>query len=284
MEEDHLKCFRIYRSGEIPKDSDVILGIDEAGRGPVLGPMVYGGFFCPKGPDSTSILKNKIRVDDSKKLTEAYRENKFHLLNKPEYPFGMIAEIITPQYISYKMLQRNKYNLNEISHETAISIIRHVISLGYNLKEVYIDAVGTVSKYQSKLSKLFPKISFSVREKADSIYPTVSAASIIAKVIRDNMIKAWRLEPSVKNIGSGYPGDPNTKEFLTGNMDKVFGFPDIVRFSWSTAKNLLEGSNGVSVEWYDPDPEDEKNNFKIVRNKPLFPGSLGLTITESLKL
>ncbi|XP_954665.1 ribonuclease h1 large subunit, putative [Theileria annulata] len=274
--ENHLKCFRLHRFGNISKSDYVILGIDEAGRGPVLGPMVYGGFFCTKGDNCNSILKNKIKVDDSKKLSESMRENKFYQLNDPDHPFGVVAEVITPQYISYKMLQREKYNLNEISHDTAISIIRHVLSHGYNLKEVYIDAVGTVNKYESKLSKMFPKIQFSVREKADSIYPTVSAASIVAKVIRDNIIKTWKFDFEVENIGSGYPGDPYTKDFLTKNMDKIFGFPDIVRFSWSTASNLLNGSESVEVDWYD------EENFPSKKSD--LPAPLCYTIKNVTKL
>jgi ribonuclease H2 subunit A len=51
-----------------------------------------------------------------------------------------------------------------------------------------------------------------------------------------------------RNFGSGYPSDPITKKWLLGNVDYVFGFPSIVRFSWKTCSQLLSGK-GATVEW-----------------------------------
>lgn len=129
-----LKSFKIYRNGPIPHETEVSLGIDEAGRGPVLGPLVYGGFFCSN--DVENELKMDIKVDDSKKLSEESREAKFKLLTNVNKPFGFVAQLITPQHISTAMLREQKYNLNQISHDSALNIIRHVISIGYKLKSV----------------------------------------------------------------------------------------------------------------------------------------------------
>lgn len=74
----------------------------------------------------------------------------------------------------------------------------------------------------------------------------VSAASICAKVTRDEIINNWVFneKPGFKDrvFGSGYPGDPKTKQWLQHNLDPVFGFPDFVRFSWSTTKKILDSS------------------------------------------
>ncbi|VUZ97005.1 ribonuclease H2 subunit A, putative [Plasmodium vivax] len=253
----------LYKFG----DEEVRLGIDEAGRGPVLGPMVYAGFYCNK--EHEKLLK-EMKIDDSKKISEADREMMFHKLNNSSLPFGWRIHVLMPQDISAKMLKKQKYNLNEISHDTAISIIDHVITRGCNLTEVFVDTVGKPSVYEEKLKRLFPHIKCTVKEKADSLYPVVSAASICAKVTRDFLIKKWKYEEPLVNIdkgfGSGYPGDPITKNFLKNNFDTVFGFPSIVRFSWSTADNMLE-TMGEQIEWYD---DIENNDSKAIKRKTPF--------------
>lgn len=103
---------------------------------------------------------------------------------------------------------RTKVNLNEISHNSAIGLVRTVIDMGVLLTEVklylsefgllllsslalkftlllgkvYVDTVGDAQKYQNKLSEIFPAVKFVVAKKADSLYPVVSGASIVAKV------------------------------------------------------------------------------------------------------
>lgn len=141
------------------------------------------------------------------------------------------------------MLRRSKHSLNEVSMDSAIGLINRAIELGANIAEVYVDTVGPPEKYEAKLSKLFPDFKITVAKKADSTYPIVSAASICAKVSRDHALKVWEfpegLQLKQNEFGSGYPGDPVTKKFLQENVDPIFGFPRLVRFSWSTAENVL---------------------------------------------
>ena len=91
-------------------------------------------------------------------------------------------------------------------------------------------------------------------KKADSKYPVVSAASICAKVTRDDVLRHWIFAESgmedtfSRQFGSGYPSDPKTVSWLKASMDPVFGYPNIVRFSWATCKTLLETS-GKAVRW-----------------------------------
>ena len=64
------------------------------------------------------------------------------------------------------------------------------------------------------------------------------------------MIHNWEFTEGFKfeNYGSGYPGDPKTKQFLKDSFDPIFGFPHFIRFSWSTASKFIE-EKGINIEW-----------------------------------
>ncbi|XP_035916251.1 ribonuclease H2 subunit A [Anopheles stephensi] len=244
LEQDNAKNF-VYVSDvpQLCKDEPCMLGVDEAGRGPVLGPMVYGIAFCPLS--KKDVLK-QLGFADSKQLTEEKRDQIFDEMNRKDYAvesLGWAVEAISPNVISMSMLRRTKHSLNEVSMDSAIGLINAAIEAGVNIAEVYVDTVGPPEKYQAKLKAIFPKFKITVAKKADSTYPIVSAASIAAKVTRDHALKVWKFRErpneEVNSFGSGYPGDPTTKQFL-GEIDLVFGFPRLVRFSWSTASNALE--------------------------------------------
>ncbi|KAJ0044540.1 hypothetical protein Pint_05813 [Pistacia integerrima] len=224
-----------------------IMGIDEAGRGPVLGPMVYGCLYCARSYQKTLSTLN---FADSKTLKEEKREELFEELKANE-SIGWAVDVIDPRELSAKMLNKNKINLNEISHDSAIGLITRVLNMGVLLTEVYLDTVGDAEKYRIKLSERFPSIKFVVAKKADSLYPVVSGASIVAKVTRDQALRAWMLEETAENMhtnfGSGYPGDPVTKAWLEDHKHFVFGFPSLVRFSWGTCTSYSK--DGVEVLW-----------------------------------
>uniref|UniRef100_A0A3Q2DFJ5 Ribonuclease n=1 Tax=Cyprinodon variegatus TaxID=28743 RepID=A0A3Q2DFJ5_CYPVA len=214
-------------SSSIPaacRSEDCCLGVDEAGRGPVLGPMIYGICFCPLSKKEE--LKD-LKVADSKTLTEAERENLFQKVDEAQSWLGWAVQILSPNMISTSMLQR-----------------WHALDSGVQLKEVYVDTVGPAEKYEQKLSQRFPGIQVTVRPKADSLFPVVSAASICAKVARDRLVKGWTFAEDLgemdSDYGSGYPNDPKTKEWLLKYLDPVFGYPQFVRFSWSTAQTLMD--------------------------------------------
>ncbi|CAC70103.1 Ribonuclease H2 subunit A [Caenorhabditis elegans] len=242
-----------------------VLGIDEAGRGPVLGPMVYAAAISPL--DQNVELKN-LGVDDSKALNEAKREEIFNKMNEDEDIQQIIAyalRCLSPELISCSMLKRQKYSLNEVSHEAAITLIRDALACNVNVVEIKVDTVGPKATYQAKLEKLFPGISICVTEKADSLFPIVSAASIAAKVTRDSRLRNWQFrEKNIKvpdaGYGSGYPGDPNTKKFLQLSVEPVFGFCSLVRSSWKTASTIVE-KRCVPGSWED-DEEEGKSQSK----------------------
>ncbi|KAF9932708.1 Ribonuclease H2 subunit A [Linnemannia zychae] len=240
----------------LEKDQECILGVDEAGRGPVLGPMVYGICYCPLSKmDELADLG----FADSKTLKESERDNLLDLIMSRPDLIGWRVRVLSPMDISNSMLRKEKYNLNALAHDTTIQLIRETIASGVNLREVYVDTVGPPESYQRKLEGLFPSITkIVVAKKADSKYPIVSAASICAKVTRDDVLRHWIFAekdinvPISREFGSGYPGDPKTKSWLKENMDPIFGYPNIVRFSWATCKTSLDES-GKTVRWPDDD-------------------------------
>ncbi|KAG6550647.1 hypothetical protein Mapa_007744 [Marchantia paleacea] len=233
-----------------------IMGIDEAGRGPVLGPMVYGCAFCAMS-DKSRIAS--LQFADSKTLTEQKREELFESI-KTDGTIGWSVDVIDPRELSAKMLKRNRQSLNVISYESAMGLITRTLNQGYSLSEVYVDTVGDADKYQVRLTQNFPGITFTVTKKADSLFPIVSAASIVAKVTRDRALKNWAMTEvgtdTGRKFGSGYPGDPDTKTWLQENKDPVFGFPSVVRFSWSTCIPII-AEGGVEVYWEADEDEDE---------------------------
>ncbi|XP_074639293.1 ribonuclease H2 subunit A-like isoform X1 [Acropora palmata] len=243
---------------EVSLSEPCCVGIDEAGRGPVLGPMVYGICYYPlsKAEDVKSL-----GLADSKTLTEDQREDLFKIIDENKEFMGWAINILSPNYLSNSMLRRTKYSLNEVSHDTAIGLINLLLSNKINVHEIYVDTVGAADKYQDKLQKIFPGIQITVTPKADAKFPVVSAASICAKVSRDRVLKEWKF-PENKEFsrehGSGYPSDPTTKNWLAESTDKVFGFPQLVRFSWSTCSNILD-SKAVTVHW-DDDDDDENDD------------------------
>ncbi|MEE6515306.1 hypothetical protein FKM82_023949, partial [Ascaphus truei] len=166
---------------DLCRREDCCLGIDEAGRGPVLG---EGGHYVRGTIISHYTEYISSHLADSKTLSEAERERLFEKLNATSEFIGWAVHILSPNVISTSMQQRAKYNLNALSHDTAIGLIQYALDSGVQLKEVFVDTVGPAEKYQEKLKKLFPELEVTVRPKADSLFPVVSAASICAKVRR----------------------------------------------------------------------------------------------------
>ncbi|EFN73248.1 Ribonuclease H2 subunit A [Camponotus floridanus] len=249
---------------QICRDEPCQLGVDEAGRGPVLGPMVYGISYAP-------LSRKQLLVDlgcaDSKSLTEKKRDEIFDDICKHKDSIGWAIEAISPNVIANSMYRRTKVSLNEVSMVSAIKLIQGAIEAGVNVAEIYVDTVGKPESYQARLKGVFPGVKIVVAKKADATYPIVSAASICAKVSRDHALRAWRFREGDSigtEYGSGYPTDPVTKNWLSENVDAVFGFPQLVRFSWSTAEQILE-SKALAVEWEETEETEMPNEQTILK-------------------
>lgn len=204
-------------------DSEVIAGIDEAGRGPVIGPMVYA--ICILRPGVKAAYR------DSKVLTAKTREDLF--LSVQSYAY--IA--ISAKVISTQMLSKS---LNVIAREAVCLLLAALGRKCKNVRCVYVDALGQNAPYEQFLRSRFP-FEFVVENKADSKYPVVSGASIVAKVTRDSFIDAG-------TYGSGYPSDPKTIAWLKRNGDPFYGFPDYVRHTWGTVKTLLPAKKAKPMQ------------------------------------
>lgn len=236
----------------------VVLGVDEAGRGPVMGPMVYGVAYCLESAHES--LKS-YGFADSKTLKESRRQELMELIdgsgNQLYKTVGWATCTMTAKDISSGMLRSTlgagPYNLNEQAHDTTIRLIQEVIAKGVFVKKIFVDTVGTPAVYQAKLQKYFPGAEVVVAKKADSIYPIVSTASVVAKVTRDFNLEWFHKNLSTlkgQKIGSGYPSDPFTSKWLKSNTDPVFGWlHGIVRFLWQTAKDALIANGGVNVTY-----------------------------------
>ncbi|XP_014473091.1 PREDICTED: ribonuclease H2 subunit A [Dinoponera quadriceps] len=248
---------------QVCKNEPCQLGVDEAGRGPVLGPMVYGISYAPL---SRKQLLVELGCADSKSLTEKKRDEIFNDICECKDCMGWAIEAISPNVIANGMYRRTKVSLNEISMISATGLIKAAIEAGVHVAEIYVDTVGKPESYQARLQAVFPDVKIVVAKKADSTYPIVSAASICAKVSRDHAIRAWRFrEDDVgKEYGSGYPTDPVTKSWLSANVDAVFGFPRLVRFSWSTAEQILQ-AKAFAVDWEKVEETESPNERKILQ-------------------
>jgi len=203
----------------------VILGIDEAGRGPVIGPMVIAGVSM--GEKDIGKLK-KLGVKDSKLLSPKQREDMFDKIISTAKKYKAI--IIQPEEID-SALRSESLNLNWLEAIKSTEIINFL-----NPEKAIIDCPSNnITAYKNFLKKhLKNKTELIVEHKADFKYAVVSAASIIAKVTRDNEIK--KIQKKIKEpIGSGYPSDPITITFLEKNYNN---YPEIFRKEWASWKKL----------------------------------------------
>lgn len=258
----------------IPSGTECVLGVDEAGRGPVLGPMVYGAFYLPTELHH-SLLAEKHHFDDSKVLTPAVRASLMKATCTPGTDLykscGWSIKSLSARNIGAGMMKNGgSYNLNAQAVDATVEIITGVINQGVNIREIYIDTIGNPEVYQRKLERIFPTCKVRVEKKADSLFPCVSAASVVAKVTRDvsceilyeEFAKEAGLDVSAQDgaaWGSGYPSDVRCTTWLKSEMDPVFGWGSECRFSWGTVKDLLElkSTGATKADW--PTDQDDDN-------------------------
>jgi len=247
-----------------------VLGVDEAGRGPVLGPMVYGLLYLPLTLHH-SLLAETHHFDDSKVLTPAVRSDLMEKICTKETDLyencGWATRMMSARDISAAQLRPNgAYNLNAQAMDATADLIQGILDSGVNITEVYIDTIGQPEAYQKRLERIFPSLRITVAKKADSLYPCVSAASVCAKVSRDaalDVLYESYEEGAEVAWGSGYPSDARCTTWLRANMDPVFGWGSECRFSWGTAKEMLENKGvGAKTEWPDA-AEEPGDNMKL---------------------
>jgi len=210
----------------------LIAGIDEAGRGPCFGPMTIGISVMEK--ETEKELK-QLGVKDSKEILPNKRKALIESIKLNCIEHRVL--ILEPIEINDLMTQ---YSLNEIE---AIKIALLINELKSKPEIVYVDSPDAVKgafekRIRKYLNKYSEKIKIVAENKADSKYVVVGAASILAKVKRDEEIE--KLSEKFGNIGSGYPADPNTKKFLAEYVEKNRKLPPFSRVFWSTCTKALE--------------------------------------------
>ncbi len=206
----------------------IIAGIDEAGRGPIIGPMVMAVLAIDE-KDEQKLAS--IGVKDSKLLSPMQRKKIFHELQKFEHKII----IKTPAEID-NAVNSASLNLNWLEAQTTAELLNSI-----NAGKAFIDCPSTnVSAYTNYLKKLLKDKSLKlvVEHKADEKYLVSGAASILAKVTRDDEIEKLKKKLNA-NFGSGYPSDPLTQNFVKDNFDKK-ELKGIFRESWETFRKLAE--------------------------------------------
>jgi len=224
----------------------IVCGGDEAGRGAILGPLVISLVSIKKS--SLSRL-SEAGVRDSKLLSPKKRGTLYNTIKK--IAADVRVDCIFPSEINDAM--KNGISLNELE---AVHFARLFDTIDQDISAVYLDSPDVIAEKfgirfnmsSSKPTKVVGAKAIKVTEgkktriiaehKADSTYPVVSAASIIAKVTRDHEVK--KLERTLGiTIGSGYPSDDTTIDAIKANMDNALLFENTRKY-WRTMDRIKQ--------------------------------------------
>ncbi len=215
-----------------------IAGIDEAGRGPVIGPLVICGVLFEKNMNGHL---RSIGVRDSKTLTPKRRRNLaaqvLKIAGKVEF------EVISAEVID--RLRTKGISLNDIEVDGFVAVLKRL-----RPSEVYVDAADVdARRFGDNLadkSGLGKDGCLLISEhKADSRYHIVSAASILAKEERERRLSLMHEE--FGDFGSGYPNDPKTVAFIQSLLKADEDLPLVVRRTWKSIKRIREELFGAQT-------------------------------------
>ncbi|MFQ6012323.1 MAG: ribonuclease HII [Thermoplasmata archaeon] len=212
-----------------------LLGIDEAGRGPVLGPLVVAGVVCEDEEELRAL-----GVRDSKRLTPGQRETLA----------GEIKRVATSRvhHIAAAELDASMEgeSLNRVEARVFAEIIRELAP-----DEAVVDCCDTVeSRFEARILRdLGYELPLRAEHRADENHPVVSAASIVAKVDRDVEVRRIGRELG-EPVGSGYAHDPATRAFLKRWIALHGEMPPYARMAWKTSQALLSvARTGKLEDW-----------------------------------
>jgi len=222
----------------------MILGIDDAGRGPIIGPMILAGVLLTK--EQEEIMKEH-DVRDSKTVTQASRLVMEKIIKENSIAYKIVRA--SPELIDGSLTSGT--NLNELEAKMAAKIIN---SINKDLSEkikVIIDCPSVnVDSWKLSLLKYLEKtenLEISCEHKADANHLSAAAASILAKVTREEEVS--KLKKEFGDFGSGYPADPKTKKFLV-EKGKEFSNSGIFRKTWATwKKKYPEKTQGTLADF-----------------------------------
>jgi ribonuclease HII len=206
-------------------------GVDDAGRGCIIGPLVLAGVAVEESKLSKLV---EIGVRDSKTLSPAARARLYPLIK--DLAYKVVSVKVPPEEVDKYVARRKKFiRLNLLEAEAAAKVIEEL-----EADLVYVDAPDTDPERfkRNVVALLRRKVEVISEHEADKTYPIVSAASIIAKFERDAEIA--RLRERYGDFGSGYPADPTTIAFLRDWLAKHGETPPFARKTWKTWKRLVD--------------------------------------------
>ncbi|MFH0836168.1 MAG: ribonuclease HII [Candidatus Micrarchaeota archaeon] len=209
----------------------LIVGVDEAGRGCVIGPLVVCAFAIEEEKEQQLHVDG---VRDSKVLAVSTRQRLHKELSKGKFAVAKV----TAKELSELMGKRK--NLNDIEASAMAKAIKELEEKHDGITRIFIDSPDAVKGRFEKRLRAFYKTKAPVvaENKADSRYPVVGAASIIAKEEREKEIAAIKKKVGF-DFGSGYSHDEVTIAYLDKALkEKKHPINEFVRHSWETAKRL----------------------------------------------
>ena len=204
-------------------------GVDEAGRGCVLGPLVVAGVSVT-GRGAKELVNLGVR--DSKRLSPGQRERLYPEIFRVAKRVKWIG--IPPQEIDEVVTKGRR--LRRLNYLEAAYFAKVIDRLGAG--RVTVDASDIIpGRFRDDIvGNMKSECRVTAHHKADRDYPVVSAASIVAKVQRDRAVALLREEHG--DFGSGYPSDPVTRSFFVERMKLGKALPAYVRKSWKTWLHL----------------------------------------------
>ena len=206
-----------------------VAGVDDAGRGSVIGPLVIAGVLLDE--EALPRLAD-LGVRDSKLLSPRRRQELAGEIRRLALRCHVIR--LAPAEVDKVVRSGRKlHKLNRLEAQTVAKVINIL-----KPDVAYVDASDVLAdRFKQHIAESLPfEVQIISKHKADAKYPIVSAASIIAKVERDKAIS--ELREKYGDTGSGYATDPKTVKFLEDWIKRFGSYPDFVRKSWKPAKRL----------------------------------------------
>jgi len=202
----------------------LVCGVDEAGRGSMIGPLVVAGISIEK---SKIDELTSLGVRDSKKLSPSAREYLYKKIIRLVDDYAISKA--TPKIIDDSVA---RHQLNRLE---AVHMARVIKKLGPSVS--YVDSCDVnPERFGREITKMSKTGKIKSYHHADSKFVVVSAASIVAKVTRDRAIEKIS---ELYQIGSGYPSDSRTVKFVREWFLAQGQMPVFVRKSWAPVKMIL---------------------------------------------
>lgn len=206
-----------------------VAGVDDAGRGSVIGPLVIAGVLIEKANLHRLV---DLGVRDSKLLSPNRRKQLAKQIRETALQCHFVA--LSTSEID-KVVETGR-KLRRLNHLEARTMAKLIATLKPDI--AYVDASDVLAdRFKQHILENLPfEVQIVSEHKADAKYPIVSAASIIAKVERDKAIR--ELRDRYGDFGSGYITDPKTVAFLEKWIKRFGTYPEFVRKSWKPAKRI----------------------------------------------